>query len=142
LTAPRAEPTLPNDFRRKGGGEVMKTKIIWMIGGFFLGIMATIALLSLGSIVRAQVLNTRQEELSKLPSALAAATNMAAGTVVEFENIGWLSREGALLPKDYVRINDKDLVIGHKLMKAVTNRQVFTWRDVELREGELPPKRD
>jgi len=113
-----------------------------MIGGFFLGIMATIALLSLGSIVRAQVLNTRQEELSKLPSALAAATNMAAGTVVEFENIGWLSREGALLPKDYVRINDKDLVIGHKLMKAVTNRQVFTWRDVELREGELPPKRD
>ena len=74
----------------------------------------------------------------KLPSAIAAATNMAAGTVLIFDNLGQLMFADAPPPKNYIRPRNVELILGHKLINSVTNLQVITLNDVESPKA-LPP---
>ena len=68
---------------------------------------------------------------ARFPRALAAATNLTAGTMLVFDDLGSLTFFDARPPRGYFEPNEIEQLLGHKLINAMTNRQVITAQDVE-----------
>ena len=92
-------------------------------------------------------LNYERERLFRDAEELqivAAATNLAKGTVLKFEDIGLIRiyRHRGGYTKHYILKPDAYMILGHKLRFDLEPRQPILWADLDLPEGVHPSPPD
>lgn len=109
----------------------MKQKLILIIS-VVVGLLAFILTNRYIQSVRDEIYKDAEEI-----EVIAAATDLAQGTELKFEDIGVtkIFRRRGGYTKDYIEKKDKDVILGRKLKYSVERRQPILWADVEMPEG-------
>ena len=98
-------------------------------------------------LLNSRYLHHEREQLYKDAEELqivAAATNLAKGTVLKFDDIGLIRiyRHRGGYTKHYILKPDAYMILGHKLRFDLEPRQPILWADLDLPEGVHPSPPD